>query len=61
MPVTFFVNFPLRQLIVFGLVITFFTTAFVAEGVGDGFAKTVLGVALARGVGEIDALGVGLA
>ena len=58
-PVTFFVNFPLRQLIVFRFEITFFATAFVAEEVGDGVAKTVLGVALARGVGEIVALGTG--
>ena len=59
-PVTFFVNFPLRQLIVFRFEITFFATAFVAEGVGEGVAKTVLGVALARGVGEIVALGTGV-
>ena len=58
-PVTFFVNFPFRQLIVFCFETTFFATAFVAEGVGDGVAKTVLGVALGVGVVVKDAIGVG--
>ena len=58
-PVTFLINFPLRQVIVFFFGATFFATAFVAEGVGDGVAKTVLGVALGLGVGVKDAIGVG--
>jgi len=45
-PVTFLINLPLRQVIVFFFGATFFTSDLVAEGVGDGFAKTVLGVAL---------------
>ena len=58
-PVTFLINLPLRQVIVFRLEISFSTSVFVAEGVGDGFAKTVLGVELACGVGVKDAIGVG--
>ena len=46
-------------MIVFFFGAIFFTTAFVAEGVGDGVAKTVLGVALGLGVGVKDAIGVG--
>jgi len=42
----FLINLPLRQVIVLRFEITFFTSAFVAKGVGYGFAKTVLGVAL---------------
>ena len=60
-PVTFFINFPFRQVIVFFFETTFFAAAFVASGVGDGFAKTVLGVALACGVGVKDAMGVAVA
>ena len=58
-PVTFLINLPLRQVIVFFFGATFFTADFVAEGVGDGFAKTVLGVSLGLGVGVKDAVGVG--
>ena len=45
-PVTFLINLPFRQVIVFFFGATFVTSDFVAEGVGDGSAKTVLGVAL---------------
>lgn len=58
-PLTFLINLPLRQVIVFFFGATFFTADFVAEGVGDGFAKTVLGVSLGLGVGVKDAVGVG--
>lgn len=50
-PFTFFINFPFRQVIVFSFETTLFVAAFVAEGVGDGLASTLVEVANGVAVG----------